>query len=174
VYDEAKRFAEALTVAFSRVRGVDAGIVRIFNTYGPRLRAGDGRVVSNLVTQALAGRPLTIYGDGSQTRSFCYVDDLVAGLCSVIGAAGLRGPVNLGNPGELTIRELAAEVLRVTGSSSPVVHEAPAPGDPTRRRPDISLARELLSWEPHVPLEEGLRRTVAWFAERGGGRRGIA
>ena len=162
VYDEAKRFAEALTMAWHRARGVDVGIVRIFNTYGPRLRPGDGRVVSNFLTQAIEGRALTVYGDGSQTRSLCYVDDEVAGILALLDS-DLTGPVNIGNPDELTVLELAHAVLALTGSSSPIVHEPLPTDDPTRRRPDIAVARRDLGWEPVVELEEGLRRTAAYF-----------
>jgi dTDP-glucose 4,6-dehydratase len=163
VYDEAKRFAEALTMAHHRARGTDVGIVRIFNTYGPRLRPGDGRVVSNFVAQALTGRPLTVYGDGSQTRSLCYVDDTVSGLLAALAASG-TGPWNLGNPDEITVAELARVVLELTGSSSPVAHHPLPVDDPTRRRPDISLAGEQLGWAPAVPLASGLRATAEWIA----------
>ena len=162
VYDEAKRFAEALSAAYRRTCGVDAGIVRIFNTYGPRMRPHDGRVVSSFVTQALAGAPLTIYGDGAQTRSFCYVDDLVRGLVAMLDCSE-PGPVNLGNPEERTVGELAALVLAMTGSRSPVVHLPLPVEDPTRRRPVIDLAEERLGWSPQVSTEEGLRRTIDWF-----------
>ena len=162
VYDEAKRFAEALTMAHHRARQVNVGIVRIFNTYGPRLRAGDGRVVSNFVTQAIAGSPLTVYGDGSQTRSFCYVDDLVLGLLAMLDSDA-TGPVNLGNPAECTVSALAQLVLEMTHSSSEV-KALPLPvDDPTRRCPDISLARQLLGWEPQIDLRAGLSRTIDWF-----------
>lgn len=171
MYDEAKRYAEALTVAFARFRGVDAGIIRIFNTYGPRLRAGDGRVVSNFITQALAGEALTIYGTGSQTRSFCYVEDLVRGIASMLSARGVLGPVNLGNPEEKTISDVAQEVLAIVGSSAGTVHRPSVPGDPTRRCPDITLARERLSWTPTVPFREGVARTVNWFEEQIGSDR---
>jgi len=173
VYDEAKRFAEALTMAWHRSKGTDVGIVRIFNTYGPRLRPGDGRVVSNFLVQALEGRPLTVYGDGSQTRSLCFVEDEVAGLVALLDS-GITGPVNIGNPAELTVLELAHAVLDLTGSSSPVTYEPLPQDDPTRRRPDISLARRELGWEPRVPLEEGLRRTADFFragATKGAGSR---
>jgi len=163
VYDEAKRFAEALTMATHRAQGVDIGIVRIFNTYGPRLRPGDGRVVSNFLVQALEGRPLTVYGDGSQTRSLCFVEDEVAGILALLDST-LTGPVNIGNPDELTVLELAHAVLALTGSSSPIVYEPLPTDDPTRRRPDIALARRELGWEPVVALEEGLRRTAEFFA----------
>lgn len=170
VYDEAKRYAEALTIAHRRTLGIDAGIVRIFNTYGPRMRPHDGRVVSTFVRQALAGTPLTIYGDGSQTRSFCYVDDLVRGLIAMLDSHH-AGPVNLGNPTECTVRELAALVLAVTGSSSRLDHRRLPVDDPTRRCPDVSRAHELLRWAPEIDLEEGLRRTVDWFLKvLGGGR----
>jgi len=162
VYDEAKRFAEALTMATHRAEGVDVGIVRIFNTYGPRLRPGDGRVVSNFLVQAMEGRPLTVYGDGSQTRSLCYVDDEVAGILALLDSA-LTGPVNIGNPDELSVLELARAVVALTGSSSTIAYEPLPTDDPTRRRPDITLARGELGWEPVVPLEEGLRRTAAFF-----------
>jgi dTDP-glucose 4,6-dehydratase len=163
-YDEAKRYAEALTAAWRRAHGANTGIVRIFNTYGPRLGAGDGRVVSTFVSQALAGRPLTVHGDGTQTRSLCYVDDLVRGLLAMLGS-DLPGPFNLGNPAELTVRELAATVLRMTGSSSEVIHRPLPEDDPARRRPDIARARAQLDWEPQVLLREGLARTIAWFRE---------
>jgi dTDP-glucose 4,6-dehydratase len=161
-YDEAKRYAEALTVAHRRARGTDVGIVRIFNTYGPRMQPGDGRVVSTFVAQALTGEPLTVHGDGSQTRSLCYVDDLVAGLLAMLDTS-FAGPVNLGNPEELTILELARRVIAVTGSRSEVVFVARPHGDPSRRCPDIRLARERLGFAPRVSLEEGLRRTAAWL-----------
>ncbi len=162
VYDEGKRFAEAMTTAYHRAHGVEVRIARIFNTYGPRLRPGDGRVVSSFLAQALAHEPLTIYGDGSQTRSFCYVDDLVVGILALLDS-NCSGPVNLGNPTEHTMAEFAAEVLRVTGSPSPVVFEPLPADDPARRRPDLSLARSLLGWEPKVDLAEGLARTAAWL-----------
>ena len=163
VYDEAKRFAEATTMAYHRHYGVDVRISRTFNTYGPRMRPQDGRVVSNFLVQALAGRPLTVYGDGSQTRSFCYVDDQVAGLVALLDSHYVE-PVNIGNPDEFTVLELAEAVLDVTGSESEIVF-APLPeDDPTRRRPDISLAIAKLGWRPGVSLREGLERTAAWFA----------
>ncbi|MBO1332906.1 UDP-glucuronic acid decarboxylase family protein [Streptomyces sp. VRA16 Mangrove soil] len=169
VYDEAKRYAEALTMAHRRSLGANTGIVRIFNTYGPRMRPYDGRVVSTFLRQALAGLPLTIFGDGLQTRSFCYVDDLVRGLVAMLDAEA-EGPVNLGNPGEFTVRELADLVLRVTGSAS-VVEYRPLPvDDPTRRRPAVDLARSLLGWDASVPLEEGLRRTAVWSRAHAGTR----
>ncbi len=162
VYDEAKRFAEAMTMAYHRHHGVPVSIVRIFNTYGPRMRPDDGRVVSNLLTQALAGRPLTVYGDGSQTRSFCYVDDEVRGIVALLDS-GHTGPVNIGNPLEHTVAELARAVLDVTGSRSTIEHRPLPADDPIRRRPDITLARRLLGWEPEVELADGLARTAAWF-----------
>jgi len=163
VYDEAKRFAEALTMATHRARGVDVAIVRIFNTYGPRLAPGDGRVVSNFVVQALSGQPLTVYGDGLQTRSLCYVDDQVAGLMAMLDSA-VTGPVNIGNPDERTVLELARLVLELTGSASPLVHRPLPTDDPTRRCPDIGRARRELGWSPVVDLAEGLARTVEYFA----------
>ncbi len=162
VYDEAKRFAEAMTMAYHRYHGLDTRIVRIFNTYGPRMRQRDGRVVSNFIVQALLGEPLTVYGDGRQTRSFCYVEDLIEGIVRLFERGGPE-PVNLGNPAEFTVAELAQIVLRLTGSKSSVVHEQLPTDDPKQRRPDISTARRLLDWEPRVPLEEGLRRTIDYF-----------
>ena len=162
VYDEAKRFAEAMTMAYHRSHGVDVRIVRIFNTHGPRMRPHDGRVVSNFIVQALDGKPLTVYGEGKQTRSFCYVDDEVSGILALLDSDHV-GPVNIGNPNEFTVLELAQKVLEVTGSSSEIVYEPLPVDDPTQRQPDISLARRILGWEPRVPLEEGLRRTAAWF-----------
>ena len=159
VYDEAKRFAEALTMAWHRSDGLDVCIVRIFNTYGPRLTPGDGRVVSNFLVQALRGEPLTVYGDGTQTRSLCYVSDEVDGLLRLLDSS-LTGPVNLGNPDEITVSQLAGRVLEVTGSSSPVVHQPLPVDDPTRRCPDISVVRSELGWVPVVGLDEGLRRTA--------------
>ncbi len=162
VYDEAKRFAEAMTMAYHRQHGVDIRIARIFNTYGPHMRPDDGRVVSNFLVQALAGKPLTVHGDGSQSRSFSYVDDEVRGLLSLLDS-GYVGPMNIGNPNEFTILELAEQVIRVTGSSSEV-HFDPRPvDDPAQRRPDLTLARTVLGWEPEIPLEEGLARTAEWF-----------
>jgi dTDP-glucose 4,6-dehydratase len=159
VYDEAKRYAEALTMAYHGQQGVDTAIVRIFNTYGPRMRPRDGRAIPTFMRQALANEPLTIFGDGSQTRSFCYVDDLVRGLV-LLAESGEHLPVNLGNPEEFTLLELAETVLRVTGSSSEIVFEALPVDDPQVRQPDISKARAVLGWEPTIPLEEGLRRLV--------------
>jgi dTDP-glucose 4,6-dehydratase len=165
VYDEAKRFAEALTMAYHRTHRLDTRIVRIFNTYGPRMRPNDGRVVSNLIVQALRGEPLTLYGDGSQTRSFCYVDDLTAGILLLFERGG-ADPVNIGNPGEFTVRQLAELVLGLTGSRSTIVFRPLPVDDPRQRCPDIALARTQLGWEPKVPLEEGLTRTVEHFRER--------
>jgi dTDP-glucose 4,6-dehydratase len=165
VYDEAKRYAEALTSAFHRHRGVDVRIVRIFNTYGPRMRLDDGRVVSNLVTQALAGEPLTIYGTGEQTRSFVYVDDEVRGLLALLDS-DLTDPVNIGSDGEFTVAELAEIVLEVTGSSSEVVRMPRPVDDPQQRKPDLTRARTLLGWEPTVPLREGIARTAEDFRAR--------
>jgi dTDP-glucose 4,6-dehydratase len=162
VYDEAKRFAEAMTLAYHRAHGLDVRIVRIFNTYGPRLRPADGRVVSNFLVQAMDGKPLTIYGHGEQTRSFCYVDDLVRGILGLLRSDHV-GPVNIGNPNEFTIRELAEAVLDVTGSSSEIAFEPLPVDDPTQRQPDITLAREVLGWEPEVQLREGLTRTYEWY-----------
>ncbi|MEU8520340.1 UDP-glucuronic acid decarboxylase family protein [Streptomyces sp. NBC_01216] len=165
VYDEAKRFAEAISFAYRRTHGVDVGIARIFNTYGPRMRPHDGRVVSSFITQALTGEPLTIYGDGKQTRSFCYVDDLVRGLVALLDSAE-PGPFNLGNPVERTVTELAESVLELTGSSSEI-HYHPLPvDDPCRRRPVITRAQSALGWTPEVDIEDGLRRTADWFASR--------
>jgi dTDP-glucose 4,6-dehydratase len=162
VYDEAKRFAEAMTMAYHRSHGLDVRIVRIFNTYGPRLRVDDGRAVSNFLYQALIGKPITVYGDGSQTRSFCYVDDEVRGFLALLDGDTV-GPVNIGNPDEFTVRELAEMVIEVTGSSSEIVYEPLPVDDPTQRQPDITLARDALGWEPRVALREGLERTAAWF-----------
>ncbi len=164
VYDEAKRFAEAMTMAYHRTHGIDVRVVRIFNTYGPRMRPHDGRVVSNLIVQAISGDPLTIYGDGSQTRSFCHVDDLVTGIVAMLDSPHF-GPVNLGNPVEFTIAELAELVIEATGSTSGVSRLALPTDDPTRRRPDIGRARELLGWEPQIALRDGLRTTAAHFVE---------
>ena len=165
VYDEAKRFGEALTRAYRETHGVNAGIIRIFNTYGPRMSARDGRIVTNFITQALNGDPLTIYGDGSQTRSFCYVDDLIRGIMGMIDCAE-SGPVNLGNPEERTVTELAELVLELVDSPSrPEYHPLPI-DDPTRRRPDITAATERLGWRPDVATPTGLQRTIAWFRTR--------
>jgi len=169
VYDESKRFAEALTMAYHRYHHVDTRIVRIFNTYGPRMRADDGRVVPNFINQALRGEPLTVYDDGSRTRSFCYVDDLVEGMLRLLFSTETQ-PVNLGNPQEMTIVEFAREVLEVTGSRSELVFVHPTDertqDDPKVRCPDITRARQVLGWEPQVPLAEGLRQTVTDFRSR--------
>ena len=159
VYDEAKRYAEAMTMAYHRQQGVDTAIVRIFNTYGPRMRAHDGRAIPTFVRQALEHKPLTVFGDGSQTRSFCYVDDLTRGLY-LLATSGEHLPVNLGNPGEFTILELAETVIRVTDSKSEIVHEALPVDDPQVRQPDITRAKEILGWAPEIELEEGLRRML--------------
>src|SRR5213596_1116850 len=163
VYDEAKRFAEAMTMAYHRSHGVDTRIVRIFNTYGPRMRPRDGRVVSNFIVQALKQEPLTVYGDGSQTRSFCYVDDLVEGIVRLFERGGSE-PTNIGNPNEFTVRQLAELVLRLTGSRSGIVERPLPTDDPKVRQPDIQRARETLGWEPKVSLEDGLRRTIEYFS----------
>jgi dTDP-glucose 4,6-dehydratase len=160
VYDEAKRYAEALTMAYHRQQGVDTAIVRIFNTYGPRMRPNDGRAIPNFLSQALAEKPLTVYGDGSQTRSFCYVDDLIRGVI-LLAESGEHLPVNIGNPGEYTILQLAEAVLAAVGSTSKIVFEALPVDDPQVRQPDITRARQLLGWEPEIALDEGLRRTLA-------------
>ena len=165
VYDEAKRFAEAMTMAYHRYHGVDTRIVRIFNTYGPRMRPHDGRVVSNFIVQALRGEPLTVYGDGGQSRSFCYVDDLVDGIVRLF-ERGTDEPTNIGNPDEFTVRQLAEEVLRQTGSRSTIVQEPLPVDDPKVRQPDITRARAQLGWEPKVPLAQGLTRTIAYFRTR--------
>lgn len=162
VYDEAKRYAEALTMAFHRHRGVDVRIVRIFNTYGPNMRLDDGRVVSNFIVQALRGDPLTIYGNGSQTRSFCYVDDEVRGFLALLDG-DVTGPVNIGNPDEFTVRELADVVLEMTESSSELDFRPLPTDDPTRRKPDIALAKAKLGWEPEIDLREGIARSIPWF-----------
>src|SRR2546427_5025678 len=162
VYDEAKRYAEAMAMAYHTQQGVDTSIARIFNTYGPRMRPSDGRAVPTFVRQALEGKPLTVFGDGSQTRSFCYVDDLISGLV-LLAESGEHLPVNLGNPAEFTLNELAETVLRVTGSKSEIVYEALPVDDPQVRQPDITRARQLLGWEPKIQLEEGLRRMLPSF-----------
>ena len=162
VYDEAKRFAEALTMAYRRAHGLDSRIVRIFNTYGPRMRPGDGRVVSNFIVQALRGEPITVYGDGGQTRSFCYVEDEVEGIFRLF-ASDVTEPVNIGNPGEFTVTELAELVLELTGSSSELRYLPLPEDDPKTRKPDITRARELLGWQPEISLREGLSRTIEYF-----------
>jgi dTDP-glucose 4,6-dehydratase len=159
VYDEAKRYAEAMTMAYHGQQGVDTSIARIFNTYGPRMRPYDGRAIPTFVRQALSNKPLTVFGDGSQTRSFCYVDDLIRGLY-LLAESGEHLPVNLGNPGEFTILELAEAVIRISGSRSEIVYEALPVDDPRQRQPDISRAREVLSWEPEIDLDGGLRRML--------------
>jgi len=159
VYDEAKRYAEALTMAYHRQQGLDTAIVRIFNTYGPRMRAHDGRAIPTFLRQALQEKPLTVFGDGSQTRSFCYVDDLLSGLIALV-ESDVHHPVNIGNPDEYTLQQLAETVVEVTGSKSEIVHEALPVDDPQVRQPDISKAREILGWEPKVGLKEGLERTL--------------
>src|SRR4051794_39176990 len=159
VYDEAKRYAEALTMAYPRQQGVDTAIVRIFNTYGSRMRPHDGRAIPTFLRQALANRPLTVFGDGSQTRSFCYVSDEIRGIIS-LAESGVHQPVNIGNPDEFTLLELAKAVIEVTGSNSEIVFEALPVDDPKQRQPDITLARELLGWTPEVSLREGLERTI--------------
>lgn len=165
-YDEGKRIAETLTYSYVEKNNVDAVIVRIFNTYGPRMLFNDGRVVSNFVHQALTGQDLSIYGDGSQTRSFCFVDDLVDGLIRAQNCSGFAGPVNLGNPVESTVKELANLVLKLTDSESALRQFPLPPDDPVRRKPDITLARDVLKWEPKVPLEKGLIKMIADFKER--------
>jgi dTDP-glucose 4,6-dehydratase len=165
VYDEAKRFAEAITTAYRRYEQVDTRIARIFNTYGPRMRLDDGRVVPTLVAQALRGEPLTVFGDGEQTRSFCYVDDNVEAMWRLL-RSGYPEPVNIGNPHEMTILDFAQAVQREVGSHCPIRHEPLPQDDPRVRRPDIARAREVLGWEPKVPFEEGLRRSVEWFRAR--------
>ncbi len=162
-YDEGKRVAETLFFDYHRENKVDIRIVRIFNTYGPRMHPNDGRVVSNFIVQALKGENLTIYGDGQQTRSFCYVDDLLEGFVRLMDQTATVGPVNLGNPGEFTMLELAANVLKLTKSKSKIVHMPLPADDPKQRRPDITLAKKYLKWEPKVPLAEGLKKTIAYF-----------
>ncbi|UCG76723.1 MAG: GDP-mannose 4,6-dehydratase, partial [Gemmatimonadota bacterium] len=162
VYDEAKRFSEALTMAYQRAHGVDTRIVRIFNTFGPRMRPGDGRVVSNFIVQALRGEPLTVYGDGSQTRSFCFVSDEVEGIYRLFQSE-ITQPINIGNPAEFRVGELAELVLELTGSTSEIRHLPLPEDDPKTRQPDIALARELLGWEPETSLREGLVRTIEYF-----------
>ena len=165
VYDEAKRFAEAMTMAYHRYHGVDTRVVRIFNTYGPRMRPNDGRVISNFIVQALRGDPLTIYGDGSQTRSFCYVDDEIDGIFRLYNSDQTE-PTNIGNPKEFTIKELAQLILEETGSSSAMITLPLPEDDPRVRQPDISIAREILGWEPEVDLREGIRRTIPFLEDQ--------
>ena len=165
VYDEAKRFAEAITMAYHRYHGLNTRIVRIFNTYGPRMRMKDGRVVPNFITQAMKGEALTVYGKGTQTRSFLYIDDLIRGLHRLL-ETDYHLPVNLGNPYEITVLDFAKKILALTGSKSSIVYKPLPQDDPQVRQPDISRARELLGWEPQVPLEEGLAKTVHYFSQR--------
>jgi len=165
-YDEGKRVAETLMMDYHRQNGVDIRIARIFNTYGPRMAENDGRVVSNFVIQALAGRDITVYGDGSQTRSFCYVSDLVEGLVRMMECDRFTGPLNLGNPVENTILEFAEKIVRLTGSKSAIIFRPLPEDDPKQRRPEITLAREKLSWEPQVCLESGLSKTIDYFSGR--------
>ena len=165
-YDEGKRAAEALCFDYQRVHGIEVRVVRIFNTYGPRMDMEDGRVISNFIVQALQGQDITVYGDGSQTRSFCYVDDLVRGIVDFMEHPDFAGPMNLGNSGEFTILQLAELVIRMTGSKSKIIHEALPMDDPSRRRPDLSLAENKISYRTQVSLEEGLRRTIPWYREQ--------
>ena len=166
-YDEGKRCAETLFFDYHRQHKLDIKVIRIFNTYGPRMHPNDGRVVSNFIIQALKGEPITIYGDGQQTRSFCYVDDLIEGFLRFVATpAGITGPINLGNPGEFTMLELAEKVIRLTRSDSKIEHKPLPQDDPKQRQPDIAKARALMDWEPVVPLEEGLDRTIAYFRGR--------
>ena len=166
-YDEAKRYGEALCMAYKRSEDLDVAIVRIFNTYGPRLGATDGRVVSNLIVQALAGSPLTIYGDGFQTRSFCFVSDLIDGIRK-LASSDASGPINIGNPVEFTVLELAQMVKQITATSSSIEYLDLPADDPMQRCPEIALARSVLNWEPRIGLEDGLRQTIQWFKEQGG------
>ncbi len=162
-YDEGKRCAETLCFDYHREFGVDIGVIRIFNTYGPRMAQDDGRVVSNFILQALRGEDITIYGDGSYTRSFQYVDDLVEAMIRMMAAGHVTGPVNIGNPGEFTIQELASLVVELTGTTSKIIHLPAVDHDPKQRKPDIAYAKELLHWEPHIPLREGLAKTIDYF-----------
>jgi len=162
VYDEAKRFAEALTMAYHRIHGVNTKIARIFNTYGPRMRAHDGRAIPTFIPQALKNEPITVFGDGSQTRSFCYVSDTVEGIYKLL-LSDCNEPVNIGNPQEMTILELAKKIIEITGSKSPIIYKSLPVDDPKVRQPDITKAKTLLGWEPKVSLEEGLRKTIEWF-----------
>ena len=165
-YDEGKRCAETLFFDYHRQNAVDIRVVRIFNTYGPRMLADDGRVVSNFIVQALKGDDITVYGEGQQTRSFCYVDDLIEGFVRLMNQDQVVGPINIGNPGEFTILELAEKVLQITGSKSKIIHEAIPQDDPKQRQPDITQAKDILGWEPTVPLDEGLKKTIAYFKEQ--------
>ncbi len=163
-YDEGKRCAETLFFDYNRQLGVEIKVVRIFNTYGPRMQANDGRVVSNFIVQALKGEDITIYGDGSQTRSFCYVNDLIEGFVKMMNSdKDITGPINLGNPEEFTIKELAEKIIELTGASSKIIYKELPADDPTRRRPDITKAKSILKWEPGIPLKEGLEKTIAYF-----------
>ncbi len=165
-YDEGKRAAESLFFDYRRQHGLDIRVARIFNTYGPRMQPNDGRVVSNFIFQALRDEPITVYGDGEQTRSFCYVEDLIEGFVRLMDSPeDVTGPMNLGNPGEFTMRELADLVIELTGSRSEICHEPLPPDDPTRRCPDIAFARKTLAWEPKISLRQGLERTITYFAE---------
>lgn len=161
-YDESKRYAEAETMAYHRIYGLNTKIVRIFNTYGPRMRKNDGRVVPAFITQALENKPITIFGDGNQTRSFCYVDDLIKGICLLL-LSDIHAPINLGNPNEFTIKQLAEKILVLTESKSPIIFCPLPEDDPKQRKPDITKARTLLKWEPKVHVDEGLKRTIEWF-----------
>jgi dTDP-glucose 4,6-dehydratase len=163
VYDEAKRFAEAMTMAYHRHHGVEVRIVRIFNTFGPRMQLHDGRAIPNFMTQAIRGEPITVFGDGGQTRSFCYVDDLIEGILRLL-RSNYVGPVNIGNPQEMSLLEMAQAIIRIADSPSEIVYRGLPPDDPKVRRPDITLARRVLDWEPRVPVEDGLRRTYDWFS----------
>ena len=165
VYDEAKRFAEAITMAYHRTHGVDTRIVRIFNTYGPRMRIEDGRAIPNFLKQALMGEDLTVYGDGSQTRSFCYVSDLVEGICRLL-MSDLNEPVNIGNPGEMTVQEMAEKILQATRSQSKIIHKDLPEDDPKVRQPDITQAKKHLGWQPVVKLDDGLNKTLEYFREK--------
>lgn len=162
VYDEAKRFAESITLAYHRVHGIDTKIVRIFNTYGPRMRKNDGRAIPNFISQALSNKPMTIYGSGKQTRSFCYIDDLVSGIICLMKSS-LNEPVNIGNPNEMTLLELVREIISLTKSSSKIVFEELPVDDPKKRQPDISRAKQYLKWHPKISLRQGLKQTIAWF-----------
>ena len=164
-YDEGKRTAETLFFDYHRQHGLDIRVIRIFNTYGPRMTANDGRVVSNFIMQALRGEDITVYGDGTQTRSFCYVDDLIDGIVKMMNVENFTGPVNLGNPGEFTMLELAELVLKLTGSKSKIIHQPLPQDDPTQRCPVIDLAREKLNWQPTIKLEDGLKSTIKYFKE---------
>jgi len=164
-YDEGKRVAETLFFDYHRQNNVDIRVMRIFNTYGPRMHPNDGRVVSNFIVQALKGEDITIYGDGSQTRSFCYADDLIDGMMRLMNTDGLTGPVNIGNPGEFTIKQLAEEVIGLTGSRSKIMYQPLPSDDPRQRQPDITLAKEKLGWEPKVPLRDGLMKTIEYFRD---------